>query len=404
MTLIRLIRALPEPALQNGPAVLSVDDFALRKGRIYGTILIDISTGRPIDVLPDRTADTLATWLQEHPGVEIVCRDRAGAYADGASRGAPEATQVADRWHVWRNLDQAVERTIATHRRHLQAISPASVPQSGPAPALLAPPPPAAQPPRTPETRQDRVAVRTRERHAAIHELLAQGQPLRQIALRLHPGRNTVRRFARATTPEELLVHAGTGQQAKSLEVFDDYLRQRWADGCTNAEQLYRELQTRGYPGASTVVRQYVRSWRTALPAAPPSQRPPTVRQAVGWFLRNPANLDPDEQSGLDTLCATSPQLAALRGHIRHFAEMMTHRRGRQLDAWMTAVLADDLPELHSFVKGLRRGREAVAAGLTLPYSSGPVEGHVNRIKTIKRQMYGRAKHDLLRLRVLLAD
>ncbi|WP_442942124.1 ISL3 family transposase [Nonomuraea sp. NBC_00507] len=145
------------------------------------------------------------------------------------------------------------------------------------------------------------------------------------------------------------------------------------------------------------MVRQYVRPWRTALPTEPPRQRPPTVRQAAGWFLRNPVNLDPDEQRQLDALCTASPQLAALRTHVRHFAEMMTQRRGRHLDACMTAVLANHPPELHSFVTGLHRDQDAVTAGLTLPYSSGPVEGHVNRIiKTIKRQMYGRAKHDLL--------
>ncbi|WP_155127025.1 hypothetical protein [[Actinomadura] parvosata] len=221
---------------------------------------------------------------------------------------------------------RAVERTVATHRQHRQAIiSPVPALQSGPRHGALTPPPPDAEPPRTPETRQDRVAPRTRERHAAIHELLVQGQSLREIARQLDLGSNTVRRFARATSPEELLVHAGTGQQPKSLKSFDAYLRQRWADGCTNAEQLYRELRARGCRG-STVARQYMRPWRTALPAEPPPQRPPTVRQAASWFLRNPANLGPGEQRQLDALCAAGSQLAALRDHARHFADVRNSR------------------------------------------------------------------------------
>lgn len=395
MTLIRLIRTLPEPALHAGPKVLGVDDFALRKGRVYGSILIDITTGRPVDVLADRTADTLAEWLRAHPGVQILCRDRAGAYAEGAARGAPEAIQVADRWHLWHNLGEAVERTVTTHRVHLQSLIPTPSAQD----RLVATPTTKPSPtPQTPQARQDRVAMRTRERYAAVHALIAQGNGLREIAHDLGLGRNTIRRFARATSPEELLVHAGTGQRPKNLEAYDPYLRRRWNEGCTNAEQLCQELRGLGYRGATTTVRQYVRPWRTGQPVAPPPQRPPTVRQATGWFLRNPANLEPDEQRQLDALCATCPQLAALRTHVRCFAEMMVHRRGRQLEAWMTAVLGDGLPELHSFVTGLRRDQDAVTAGLTLPYSSGPVEGHVNRIKMIKRQMYGRANPDLLPL------
>jgi transposase len=400
MTLIRLIRALPDPVVEAGPPVLGVDDFALRRGRIYGSILIDITTRQPVDVLADRTADTLADWLQAHPGVQIVCRDRAGAYADGAARGAPEAIQVADRWHLWRNLGDAVERAVTKHRQHLHTLIPA--PETPPS---VVAPPPAATPPRTPETRLDRVAVRTRERHAAIHALIAQGHSLKAIARELHLGRNTVRRFARAAAPEELLVHGGTGQRAKTLEAYDSYLRRRWSEGCTNAEQLCQELRGLGYLGGSTAVRQYVRPWRSGPPAVPPApRRPPTPRQAAGWFLRSPANLEPDEQRQLEALCAACPHLAALRAHVRGFAEIMTRRRGRKLEAWMTAVLGDDLPELHSFVTGLRRDQDAVTNGLTLPYSSGPVEGHVNRIKMIKRQMYGRANPDLLRKRILLAD
>lgn len=243
---------------------------------------------------------------------------------------------------------------------------------------------------RFPEGRND-VAVRTRQRHAAVHALLDQGRTIMQIADELQLSRNTVRRFARAADPGLLLVHGGTGKRTKDLQ------------GCTNAQRLHAELRERGYSGAVTTVRQYLQPWRTGrLP--PSSSRPLTVRQATAWFLSNPAHLDPGDQNRLGTLCGASLQLAVRRDRVREFAEMMVHRQGLRLETWMSAVAGDDLPELHSFVTGLRRDQDAVTAGFTLPYSSGPVEGHVNRIKMIKRQMYGRANPDLLRKRVLLAD
>ncbi|MEV0168270.1 ISL3 family transposase [Nonomuraea fuscirosea] len=321
MTLIRLIRALPDPGLDAGPRVLGVDDFALRRGHSYGTILIDISTSTVVDVLADRTADTLAAWLRAHPGVEIVCRDRAGAYAEGITRGAPHAIQVADRWHIWRNLGEAVERTVTRHRLQALIAAPSTTDTSPPAaPQVLL---------RSPADRQDRIATRTRERHAAVHALLEQGQGLREIARLLCLGRNTVRRFARAASPDSLLVHDGTGRRPKNLETYDAYLRKRWAEGCTNAELLHQELRALGYHGTSTTVRQYVRPWRAGTSAAPAATRSPTVRQATGWFLRNPAKLDPDDHHRLQALTTACPQLAALRLHVRQFAEMMMHRHGQ---------------------------------------------------------------------------
>jgi transposase len=128
------------------------------------------------------------------------------------------------------------------------------------------------------------------------------------------------------------------------------------------------------------------------------------VRRVTGWIMSDPANLEPGTQRRLDAILDASPSLAALTRHVQAFATMMCQLRGAQLESWMGAVTSDDLPALHSFVTGLRRDHDAVTAGLTLPYSSGPVEGHVNRIKMLKRQMFGRAKHDLLRKRVILAD
>ncbi|MFI7449661.1 ISL3 family transposase [Nonomuraea sp. NPDC049714] len=402
MTLLRIIRALPDPVLSAGPRILGVDDFALRRGHRYGTLLIDIGTGRPIDMLAERSADALATWLTGHPGVHIICRDRAGCYAEGAARGAPQAIQVADRWHMWRNLGEAVERAMAKHRAVLRTLPTESAsPPDAPTqdePASEAVPAP------EPQLRSGRMAERTRQRHAAVHDLLAQGRDLRAIATHLGLGRNTVRRFARADSPEELLVNDGTGRRPRLLDAFEPYLRQRWNAGYTNAEQLYQELRAQGYQGRPTTLRQYLRPWRATAIRPPAPARPPSVRQAAGWLLRDPATLHQDERRHLNHLTTACPPLAALREHVSAFAHMMLHRHGERLEQWMAAARADDLPDLHSFIAGLHRDLDAARAGLTLPYSSGPVEGHVNRVKMIKRQMYGRANPDLLRKRVLLAD
>src|SRR5215831_16691561 len=216
MTLIRLIRAMPGPAVAASPRVLGVDEFALRKGHSYGTLLVDVETRRPVDILDQRSSDSFAAWLAARPGAELICRDRAGCYADGGTRGAPDAVQVADRWHLWHNLGDAVERAVARHREHL----PAAVAQP-PAPAAPVPqhpvPPPAV-------ARTGRIAGRTRTRHAAVHQLLADGRSIGEVAAELDLSRNTIRRFARAASPGELLTRDGTGRRASILDEHAPYL------------------------------------------------------------------------------------------------------------------------------------------------------------------------------------
>jgi hypothetical protein len=220
--------------------------------------------------------------------------------------GAPHATQVADRWHIWRNLGEDVERTVTRHRDHLQALSATPSTRTDTSPPAVPPTAPSA-PPRSPAERQDRIATRTRERHATVHALIEQGQGPREIARLLSLSRNTVRRIARAASPGDLLVHNGTGRRLKNLQAYDSYLRSRWARGMHQRELLYQELQALGYPGSGTTVRRYVRPWRAGMPPAPTSARPPTVRQATGWFLRNPATLDPDEHRQLQALTSACP-------------------------------------------------------------------------------------------------
>jgi len=394
MSLLRLIRARPdtEPAV---PRILGVDDFALRKGHVYGTLLVDVQTRRPVDLLEERTADALQAWLRDRPGVEVICRDRAGAYAEGARRGAPDALQVADRWHMWHNLGQAVEKVVARHRTRFRRPNSTGDEQEN-EPDLD----------RTQEPPTGRVgwmAERTRTRHAQVHHLRQQGKTVREIAGELGLARNTVRRFVRADDPEELLGRDGTGKRPKAIVPFEGYLRRRFTEGCTNASVLWTELQQQGYGGSYASVRDAVRPWRCQHPLPGPPSRPPTARQVTAWIMTHPDHLDQDQRTGLKQVLADCPELELLSGLVQDFARIMSGREGHQVDAWMQRASQTPIPELGSFAVGLGRDRDAVIAGLSLPYSSGVVEGHVNRLKMLKRQMYGRAKPDLLRKRVLSA-
>jgi transposase len=386
-TMLRLIRAIPDPEVGTVTA-LGVDDFALTRRHVYGTVLIDMDTHRPVDLLPDRHADTFAQWLHAHPGTQVICRDRAGAYADGAATGAPQARQVADRWHLWHNLAEHVEKTIARHQKCLAA------PNDSPA-----------EPPTPPQQQttlsKSRLLERTRQRHEAVRALRARGFTITAITHELGLARGTVRRFVRADTVDSLLAVARDGRPS-ILDDFKQYLHDRWNEGVRSAAQLCAQIRTQGYQGSYVTVRNYLRPLRSLGLAPPPALGPPKIRQVAAWMLRHPDNRNAAEQVRLKQVLANCSHLGATAGHVAGFAEIMTSRRGEQLDKWIEQVESDDLPHLHSFAAGLKRDYSAVINGLTLPHSSGAVEGNVNRIKMIKRQMYGRAKFDLLRKRILL--
>jgi transposase len=396
-TLLRLVAALPEPVIGAAPEVTGVDDFALKKGRVYGTALIDVAAGAAVDLLPDREAATVAAWLAAHPGAKVICRDRAGGYADAARQGAPEAIQVADRWHLWHNLGEYVEKAVAAHRGCLTSPAGARKDDS-PGPARQ---PAEAEGLRDVCGRERRLVTRTRDRHAVVHSLLAAGHSERAAAQILSLSRGTVHRYAAAATPGELLVKA-TSRHSK-LDRYKPYLRKRWNEGITSAAALHAELQAKGWQGSIQAVERYVRPFRAMTAAPPPGPVIPATRQITRWLLTRPAALGEDERKQLAALLRRCPHLDALAGHVRTFAEMMACRRGQQeLEGWLAAVEAGDQPELRSFANGIRRDQQAVTAGLTLPYSSAAVEGTVTKIKMLKRQMYGRASFNMLRKRVIL--
>jgi transposase len=244
--------------------------------------------------------------------------------------------------------------------------------------------------------------VRTTARYEAVQALKAQGKGIKTIKRELGLAKETVRRFYRAASLEELLVKPRAGRPSK-LDEYKPYLHQRWNEGCANVLELHREITALGYRGGYSVVRDYLAPFRAASAAPPATPAPPKVRTIVSWLLRRPDTLDEQEQLGLKQVLAACPHLEATAGHVAGFADMLTGLHGERLDAWMDTVDAEDLPYLRSFVTGLKQDYMAVVNGLTLPHSSGAVEGNVNRIKMIKRQMYGRANFDLLRKRILLA-
>lgn len=389
-TLLRLVMAIPDPATST-PRVLGVDDFAIKRGQNYGTVLIDCETGTPLELLEGRDATPLADWLTAHPGVEVICRDRSGAYAEGARTGAPDAIQVADRFHLWQNLAKAVERCVAAHRSCLR--------EPDPEPTIEPTIEPVPQPPAPPEP-TGRFAERARRHHAMVHELLAEGHPIRAIARNLSWGRHTVQRYARATTWQELVDGRWQTPRASMLDRFKPHLHQRVDDGCGNFAQLFREISALGYTGSYSTVRDYLADQRPAkIPLTPP---PPTVREVTGWLTRHPDTLTEDERPQLKALLERCPELQAACDHIRTFATMLTQLTGQNLPQWISDLQTVELPGLSSFANGLEQDLDAVTNGLTSRWNSGPVEGRVNHIKMIKRQMFGRAGLPLLRKRVLL--
>jgi transposase len=407
--LIRLIRAQPIPGAGR-IEVLGVDDFAVRRGQSYNTILVDMDTHKPVDVLPDREAATLAAWLREHPEVVVVCRDRAGAYAEGIRTGAPQAIQVADRFHLWKNLCEAAEKTVAAHHHCLRAAAA----QAGPAAPELPPPMslPAAEPIASSGGRTCRLAERTRARYAEVHESLARGLSRSAVARELNLDIQTVRRFANAACAEELLGKAEN--RLTRLDPYIDLVNQRWNEGVTDAGTITAELRTLGFRGDVQTVRRYLKPFRLPgassshpdphrrkpAPTAPAVPKPRAISRAL---LTHPDHLTEDDALIVKNATAGCAHLQRLHQHVRSFAKIMAQRRGTELPAWLEAVEADDLPELRSLAAGMRRDLAAVTNGLTLEHSSGAVEGNVTRIKRLKRDGYGRANFDLLRAQILIA-
>ena len=398
-TLLRQLRRKVIMPSTQAPRVLGIDDWAWRKGHRYGTILCDLERGKVVDLLPDRSSESTAQWLRTHPGTEIVSRDRASLYAQAAATAAPHAVQVADRWHLLHNLSEALISALVPHYRLLVEAAQASTSK---------PEPPAAPPVLPSDVTKPNSRIRKKQQHnrerrfasyQAVMEQIAKGVTQREIAQSCGLGIRTIRRWVRARGfPERRLV----GRKS-TVDQHGEYLEQRWNEGCHNATQLWHEIRARGFAGQCPIVRIWVRrrygSRKERTGEQPSFHSPPRVspRQTAWTLLKEPE----DARSYLEELCRRSSEIATCASLAREFVRIIRQRDAVAWRPWKEDAKASLLA---SFAKHLCQDEAALLAALQHPWSNGPVEGHVHRLKLIKRSMYGRAKFDLLRLRVVNAE
>lgn len=405
------------PLARPTPRVVGVDDFAFQKGRIYGTILTNGETHAVVDLLPDRTPETVAAWFAQHPGVEVVTRDRSPEYARGVSLGAPGAVQVADRWHVLGNLREALERLLDRLRSHLL-----SLPQAGGAALPLSSTDRDRRRGSLDQVRQQMSRERRYARYAEVKRLQAEGKAIIQIARELKLSRQTVRKYMAS---EVFVEHARQRQPRSMLDPYVGRLQARWDAGGHENKELLEALRAEGYGGSIRPIVQWTMLRRPLLPGyrPPNGRRPgrlverfvppakhaaphqeahslPASRRLVWLLFHFDDRLDEEALQERARLCLL-PELEAARRLIRQFRVLVRDRTPEALRPWIRACQASGIGELKSFADGLEREESIIKAALEYPFSNGVTEGHVHRLKMIKRTAYGRASFELLRQRVL---
>jgi transposase len=369
------LRALLRIALPDleVPRVLGIDDFALKKGLVYATILIDAETGRRVDVIEGRTAEVVQEWLRAHPGAEVVTRDGSGAYGEAIRSALPEAVQVSDRWHLWHGLAEAAWKDTAAHSACWAGAE--GIP-----------------------LQKGRRADTTLERWQQVHDLRSQGVGLLDCARRLGLAMNTVKRYDRAEAPEKL--RRAAQYRPTMVDPYRDYLRKRRAEEPgVPVQQLLREIRELGYPGSSNLLVRYLNQGRADAPRSHLSPR-----KAAQLLLSKPDSLNDAQRETAARLSSSCPEMKALASLIGSFAVLLVPDPANEakLVQWIADARAADLPNLHSFTRGLDLDMKAAVAALTLPYHNGRTEGVNNKTKMLKRQMFGRAGFELLRHRILL--
>lgn len=407
-TVLRQLRRGTVRRHRSKPRVVGIDDWAIARGHNYGTIIVDLERREPIEVLVGREATAVTQWLRRNPSIEIVARDRAGAYSEAARIALPHAQQVSDRWHLLSNLRDNVERMLQRLGPQMREaarrviVTEATQGRQG-----------RSEGPKL--TWWQRLSNDRRSNRLALYERVmerhTQGRTMKSIAAELSMSYHTVRKFVRTGSFPE---RARKARGHTPLDAHLQYIEERVAQGFHNPKMIWREVRQRGYRGSrasvqTCVVRLLFPQGKPALVDLKPTPRTmpcPSARRAFGWLVgwRKLAVEEPknaNHERFVQALCDIEPVVAQVRSLSRQFLGIMHRRRTGEFDRWLTQLSRCEAPEMKSFARSLQADLPAVRAAFRLPWSNGQTEGHVNRLKFLKRQMYGRASVELLRLRVL---
>lgn len=397
-----VIRQLLRAARDNAqPArVIGVDDWSWRKSQCYGTIIVDLERRTVVDILEDRNVESCTEWLRRHPETEIVSRDRCGLYAQAARQGAPQALQVADRFHLVQNLRMAIEEQMNMHGR---ATGRALLSDADNISTDF-------------HLQRSRLAHRKsrEEIFATIHALRDQGLSCSEIERQTGFRRRSVAKWLAFKTPPD---RRRAALKPTSPWYFEEFLTQCWKDGNRRGRQLFHEIQQQGYEGSYSHLERLLAGWRRAEKQATgdpatnsaklePVRDPQTGHAispviAAALCIKPRGSLTPDQARKVDALKNGSPAFATMRSLAMRFSGILRGGRSDPLDAWIDNAIESNLIPIMRFARTLHRDIDAVRNAIELPWSNGQAEGQINRLKTLKRAMYGRAGPDLLRARML---
>jgi len=377
-TLLRVVRRRTAPRA-DPLTVVGIDDWAFRRNRRYGTIVCDLERRRIVALLPDREVATVRAWLADHPGIKIVSRDRGGGYGEAAAKALPDAVQVADRWHLMENASSAFLDAV---RKSMRAIR-SAIGSTTITPELLT----------SAEKLRYESYLRREDTNTAIVTLARDGVSIKQIVRRLGHSRNLVRQTLRGGRADVFQT------RQRSLDAYYLFLEGQWGSGCRNGAELWRRLQARGFRGSLRSVGEWTtRRRRSEAVSKQQLQRVPSARTIARLMTIKRDCMTKADAVVIAAIETGVPSLVEARTLIDQFHDMIRKKDEAKLDAWIANAKAS---LVSSFATGVLKDIAAVRAAITQPWSNGQVEAQITKLKLVKRQMYGRAKLDLLEARLL---